>query len=725
MRDVAVATVLLTALLTAVGMPWAVVLRRHRDGWVALLVEAVMLGLLWLPLLVTVYSWLGWWGLVPGVGAWAWPVVAVARGRRPLPPVRSPRRIAPGEVAVGLGWVVVLAGAGLLRLREVNFLPWVGDMGAYVNWANEFVRTGELQSVWPPVFSAYLSVSTFLFGTDDTTIGMATTGMVLVVATARLAQLLGAHRWIALAGGAVVAGSVHTVWYSSFPASESLNAPVFVLWVVLVLRALEAPERRPWFPVAAAGLALLGLGLLRGSGMLLVVPLTLVVLAVVVVPAWRHLLGRAWWLLAASGAAVAVTYWYGVTVIRLYFVQFQFADILPAEVYGWGSDQGLFSPSPALVLLLASAVVGLVLVGVLVVPRVTPPEGSGRRSTRGPASSVASSVVLVAVATVLGVVVGGHLVAGDGLGVILQRVGPGLLAVAVLGVVSAAWLRSAPHQVAVLLLAVTATAFLALQGRRLEEVTHHSFFLYWDRYVVSEPLPALVVLAAVAVSSLLGVLTTRRQVPVGAREVSAAVVGVTAAALVVVPGVPTHRLMAERVFMAGAYELTTDIAVLIPEGTETVYWSADAVADVQGFFFPNTWMAFAVPLERSFGYDVVNADQVRMNNFRPDDVLTADTVRRLAACQGIGDLVVLEADTWVDAPAADVRLLDAGLEIEYLGTVVGSVPFLRQPPGDGWYEVRFQVAGWRVSAPDAWLDEGPPGCWPSEGGTTGERQLVR
>ncbi|WP_372593540.1 hypothetical protein [Actinotalea sp.] len=714
MREVAFATVVLLAILVAVGLPSATVLRRRVDGWAALTVDALLHGLVWIPLAVTGWAWLGAFGLGAVLLAWGAGVAMLATGRSPLPSLRSPRPDR-GTVVLGVAWVLVLAVAGLLRLNEVNFLPWLGDMGAYVNWANEFVRTGSLNATWPPLFPAFLAVASQLFGTEHTTIGMTAVGLALVVGVPRLVHQLGGGRGAALAAGATTALSLHAVWYSTFPASESLVAPLTVLWVSLVHRALTAgaANDRIW-AASGVGVTMLALGMLRSSAGLLLPPLLLAVACALVVPAWRRWVAPLAWVTFASAIASAVTLWYGIARIHKYFVDTQLKSMLPRPLWSFLDENGAFEADVrvALGLLLGLALLGLLARRLARLPVPTGPLNEGRGLAR-------SILLLLALGLLL--VVSWQVAVGGEVGQILLRISPVLVVGAVLGSAAAGRERSGAVQLPVLLMGSTSVVFLALHASRLGSARDHSFYLYWDRYLVSEVLPFVIVLTFLGVGwGARRLVAERRAGRLGTRAPRATVglASLVVVALAVVPGIPALRLAGSDAFLRGAYALTSEAVDLAAMGSGPVYWGSDAAATVTGYTaFPNTWMAIAVPMERTFGVDVFNVSRGTTKDFEPDDLLLPQEIPYVAACAEVSEYVLLEVST--GGQPADERLARPDVVIEPLGTVEEPVLFLAQPAGDrGWYSVDFLVTAWQVSVePSARVVSAP--CWLSTEAGTG------
>lgn len=721
MLEVAVATTVLGLLLVVVGLPSAILLRRRADGWLAVLIDAALHGLVWLPLAVTAWAWLELAGLAVVVAAWATVVFLVATGRAKAPPMRRPAVLGRRAITLGGGWLVVLTVAALVRMREDNFLPWIGDMGGYVNWANEFVRTGDLRAQWPPLYPAYLAVSTALFGTAHTTIGMPVVGIILLLGIARMLHQLGVHRGVLLAAGGAVALNLHAVWFSSFPASESLNAPVFVLWLTLVHRLLVGSARHRAV-VAGVGVTMLALGLLRGSAPLLLLPLGVVVVLALEIRLWRRFARPLWSAFAVSAVASVVCYWYGIAQIPGYFVGSQLHEMLPGRVWLQLERGGLFDLTVRTAATLVLGGATILLVGTVVVARIS--RAGPRTAAVGGTSARWVRFVPLVVAALFAALVWSQVLVDGEVAAILSRMSAALVAGAVLTLAAAGWSRARAGQVVAVLMGSVALTFVGLQARRLGGVRTHAFYLYWDRYLFSEVLPVLVVLTFLGlgwVVERLGRTTVPGRHRTRALQVVAAVVVV---GIVVVPSLRALRLAAADVYMRGAYDLTDRLANLVAQEDLPVYWSADSNNGVPGFFiFPNTWMAFAVPLERTFGLDVFNIEQGRHHDFERDDVLEARQVPFIAACAQVTEFVLLDVAT--GGPGADRAVSSPGVRVEPLGVEEGAVSFLTQPPDElGWHVVDFRVAAWRVTVEPSALVSSPP-CWLDIGGGSGSSMLAQ
>jgi hypothetical protein len=678
--------VVLGSVLTAVvlGAPIALLLGSGRRGWVALAADAILFGFLTLTLAPTMYGWLGIAGAVITGAAWLACVVAAVvlrRGSLPRPLTRRD-----GTTALVVAAVVVGVAAVVLRLHVVEFLPWVGDMGAYVNWANEFARTGQLTAGWPPLFPSYLALASWLLGPALTTATIPLAGLALIAALVRLLLLLRVDRWIALLVAAVAAVNGHAIWYSSFPSSESLNAPLFLLWVITVVEGVSARRFGRW--AAASGVVMLALGLLRGTGPFLLIPLGLLAVLALVLPDWKPIAARVWWLVSAGVAGAFLSYWYGITRIHAYYVDMQIGELLPDGLMGALKRAGAFTPTVFTALGLALGVLVTAAIALL----------CGRAARRRERRTPIPAVLGVALAVVLAVGLVATGIVGSASWIISLRMGAYLIpAVVVATVIATSRAQSRRRAAVVLLLATTVTIFYALHTLRLAFHPDHSFFLYWDRYLVSEILPAGLVLTGVALQRIVEIVSRRR--PALRRLRSAAVVLPVVALLAglsVVPQAKTLALVSRDSYMAGDYAFQNALEAHVDDDSTPIIWASTSSRPYPGFFFPNTWMAFARPMAYTSGLDVRRIDNRK--NFGPDEVLTEDVLLDEVACSPEGRVLVFELQS--TGPDLAERLADgSSLDLRAEGTETGTISLLSQPPlHGGWQHLEFTVEVWSVSA---------------------------
>ena len=608
MIDVLIAIAITGGIFVLAGIPFALSVRGRSEGWLPLLTDSAGFGLVFVPLTIVAWSLFGIGGIVLAVvvlavfGYLAW------RSRVGLPSQSSR-----APLSLTITWIAIGLVAIALRLHDTNFLPWVGDMGAYVNWSNEFVRTGELAATWPPIYSSFLSLSTAIFGISGTASGIAVTGLVLIAVVARVLTLMGTNRWVVAGIAAGLAFNVHAIWYSTFPSSESLNAPVFVLWAGLLVVTMRAPKAQLPASLGLVFLAMLHLCLLRGSGSFLLAPVLVLAIVSIAIPAWRRYAARIWMFFLATLIAAEVGVWYGVSVIPRYFVDMQLRMLAPGSLFAWGKEIGLFAP-------------GVLLAVVLIVMTALAALGL-RFALRHPESPVDAPVrltrilALIAAIALLGIIVVAGVI-GSNIWFIFWRTGLWIPAAAIIALVVVARRREVKDDTPlVFLLVATSLMLIAFHSFRVGNDRVHAFFVYWDRYLYSEVIPALVVVGGIGISALVAWASSRITLP-STRALVLAPVGITAlvVGIVVAPHTPAIARISSDTYMAGAYDFTARLATSVKLSEKTL-WGATSPDAAPGFFFPNTWMAFGVPLQRSFGFDMSNVSQGD-DNFSPDDVIT-------------------------------------------------------------------------------------------------------
>lgn len=682
-----VAFLALTAIL--VGAPLALASRSSEEGWAALLIDAALYGTALTSLGIVMWGWLGAAGIVIDVAFLGLTIYLVFARRATFP---TWRLLNVRQAAIAGTWASLLVIAAVLRFRDVNFVMWTGDMGAYVNWANEFVRGGELLAEWPPLFTAFLSIATAVFGQDSTTAGVAVTGLLFIGALVRVLQRLSVPFGVVLAVGAIVVFHVHAVWYSSFPSSESLNAPLFLAWVSIVIGFVRSRGQQRWVFAILAFAILLALGMLRGTGPALIIPVVALLIASICTPEWRSAIRPLAALSLLGIAATVIVYWYGISEIRPYFVEMQIESLAPPSITAVATALGLFDATVGTGILLAVLFAGSVFGVVVLFFRGGRDASPIARGFSGEAASRGIRFVPIITATLIAFAMGAALLLRAEIFAILYRVGPWLALLAVATLVLARLVRLSAEQILfTVFLELTAGMFIVLHLIRLRSARAHDFFIYWDRYVYSEIFPAFLVIAAVGAAAAWAVLLARRPVR---RPV---IFGVLAVALVVIPSTPTLALSVEKTYVDGNRDFQNRIGELVPPSAGPVFWSSTTGDRLDDFYFPNTWMAFGVPLSRSQGFEVLNVVQ-EIDDFAPDDVASASVLADALSCVGGDSIVVIETDAGGEKlPARLAADVAAGsIVIDELGSAESDIDLLAQPPVDGWTTARVRVDAWLV-----------------------------
>lgn len=715
---ITIVTAALAALVSlAVGLPWALALRRAKDDLVDLVTDSMLVGIVLTVLGLTLYSWIGWAGLGLSVIVELALVARLVHRRRsavrwPLLPVRR-------ELLWAIVLLVVLAAALILRRHTIDFITYTGDMGAYVNWANQFLRTGQLYASWPPFFPMFLAFGGLLTGAEGVTAIIAGTGLLLILATVRILRMLGVNQWITLVVAALVAVHPESVWFSQIPLSESLSAPLLVLWLVSVAAMLTSERNARWAWAFVGGVTILGLSLLRGTAPILVAPLLLIGVIALLAPRWRHLAPRMWLLVAANGTGSAIGFWYGVDRIPAYYVATQIQQLAPAGLYRKLLDVGFLKVG--FVSGLAAIVAIVVLVAIYYVVRRFMPcedletfpghEAADRRG-RTATAEVPTVGIGVRIIEVLGAVLilravlDAHL-RGSETWNILHREAFLLVILAIVAPVLLAVTRHGRVEASITIMSsVIAAVFVQLQTGRLEGTKTHSTFLYWDRYLYSEFFPVMMILTGIVFGIVFRVLVVRLD-PVAfvwrGRSSSTRQYAVTGFAALVVAFVlvkavlPVTAYIQENTLLLGASTIEAKLQFAMSDTDKPFVWGASSSRSPANSGFPNTWMPFATPLALSYGREYANSqhDQPEVD-FSPDPVLTVADVDSAMACTDSRSIYVVESEQ--SGPSFAERVASSHLTVKRIATIKQDVVELAQlVTPDKWHTSSFDLNVYDVS----------------------------
>ncbi|QXC62819.1 hypothetical protein KSP35_08590 [Aquihabitans sp. G128] len=488
---------------TVVGLPITAIRRSSLTAPLALLVGAFATGLVVLLVELTILNWLGGAWFAVSVAALVVVVGAALRrqGFAGLPPVV--RRVDPWLLAIG----AVLAGATLIRLRSVNYISRGGDAGGYVNWANQYARTGVLTSGFPPLFPMLLGLTSRVAGSAHTTDTVPLLGVLLLLVTLRLLGQLHAPAPVKLAATLLVALHTHAVWYSSFPMSEALQAPLIVMLLSnLVAIAEPAEGRQPVGELLTIGLIALAIGLCRVTAPLLVVPM-FVLLAASAARPWRRYTSALAAASAAILAGVSLSYVYGITAIRPYYVDNQIGGTVSPSTFSRLDRLGLLEVGPLLV--------GLMVAGTAVLAGAAWLTRPGTRWTgRGPSEATAEAggspwwwPLPISAVLVLGGAVVVRGAAGSDVDGQLHRLGYPLVVLAGLALLARA--PSVARGLVAVFGAVIGIIMVKVNVDRFPAPLPHNHYLYWDRYLFSEVFPMAVVLVALGATAAIEWATER------------------------------------------------------------------------------------------------------------------------------------------------------------------------------------------------------------------------
>lgn len=716
-----IASLAVAALVALLGLPFGLARPGSRASLSTLAIDSMLAGTALLICVVSLWTWGG--PVVAAAGLLATFTaagVALRRGGRIDLTLLRPRW---SWFALGVAAIFVVGT--MLRLRTVEFVPRAGDMGDYVNAANRLVRSGELGLGFPPGFAVYLALPSWLLGVGSTTASVPFLGVLLMGAVLRLTGQLGLRREARLAALAVLSFSTVAVWYSSFPVSETLQAPLTIMLVWLV-GAHVTGSARSWTShvadltlLAVTGLAL---GFTRGTGPLLLLPLA-ALLAPCLHPAWRRYGPGAARALGATTAGLAISYVYGVDRISAYFVDLQISSLLPTRIFSVMSRLGLLRLSIPLVLLWLG-VVAAAFVLAEVLQRwadrgdrsATPAEEPSRAAVDAPTAARPPWRWPFAVGVVLALAtVGLLLLAGPGeIWNQFGRMNPALLAVGVVALVLPGALRGVRGP-SVVLAAAVMVLMLAVQVPRFDTPRAHSFFLYWDRYLFSEVLPILVVLAGLTVSVALEWVARRASASDGVdpTDGSPAPLGrfrplaLGSVTVLVLAFVGTQvnglRLVTDDTVLAGTASMYEQLDDLLADDDRAILWTASGDGPDGWPIFPNSWHAFGLPLEATYGRSFVNPGPPD-DPFRPDEVLDTDRVDDLLACHPSSRVYAIEFSRQGNSDL-DERLEGSAVDLERVGDVSVDAAILRHLNTKVWEEMPMRATVWDLTADPASLPE--------------------
>jgi hypothetical protein len=681
---VAVAVVACTVATWIPGVPLALLaLRRTSAGLAVVLVTAAGLGLgVWMAVgLPAVHQ--GWFRPPPLVAAATLVgIVAWIPARHQVGRLRPGR---PGWLAAVLAVLAVVAVA--LRDAPVYFAYQVADFGEYVNRGNVIADGGPFGGWFVNGFPLVLGEANLLLGESRSTHVMPFLGLLVGATVLAALHLAGIGRVVVAVAAVPFAAHVHAVWFSQFPASETLYAALLGTSMLLAVAALAGRDHVAAGLGGAFGFLLVAS---RGNG-LVYLPVAAVGLALVSLltdeeraPVLRtHLL-----VLAAGLWAGSV---YDARHNARYFLDAQAVPRLPgpvADLFGRVDELPIAALLTVVVVAGLAAAVG---VGVLV----------GRAGARGRRRLRLGTLAVVAAA-----VVAAHLVVFPPASFLPRYEALGAPVWVAAGLALAVWLADAPRDGVTrflvgwpFLVGVLMATFQVTRMRKSMTVDSQ-WFLYWDRYFFSEAFPMLLLAGAAAGGVAVAHAATG---PRGRRVLGVA--GLALVAAFVVDLVPPVRRAGEQAMFAGTYEELSAIDELMPEPLPVVY--DGLVEQPDGWFWGNSSRVLADPLSETFGRHILNASPPLGPDARP----ATSEVRRLLAGAGAGHGYLLQV-----RPSREWGSLHPRLEPEVLGEVVVPIERLEgrsavRPEDQAWITSTVHVRVVHVAAgasPDADPDgDGP------------------
>jgi hypothetical protein len=650
------------ATLGVSGVGIALCLPRVAPGAITLGFESVAIGLLLQELIGFVALRTGHYSATTVLGltlavlvvscAIAWSRRRRGCGVAPATSDIRPVRRSMSGVLVGLAPAVLVGIALVIRQGPSYFIFQTGDMGEYVNDANILVNKGVLSASFPHGFTLFQSGTRLLLGPTHTVAGVPALGVILVLGAVAYGRAVALHPLAGLAIAAIVVVHPVTVWFSLFPVSESLYAVLLVAALYLVA---QARARVSYGYAALAGLTMGVMLLVRGNAMLLAPIVVVVLLASAAVDDGRifavQRVFSAVALLALAGA-----YAYDVHYPRHYFVTTQLDSILPHKVFRLADRAHLLNASPAFVVAVALALAG-VYGGALLVTRYLRPRvveravGFWRVAYAAAIGSTLITLVFVHRAGLVDAV---------------ARWGPVLVGLTVLGL---AMLVARPARtvdgVNGWLLVLVVCSYSLLFAARVPMSKPSAYYLYYDRYLFSEVLPAALLVASIGVHTIVDIYgsAVRARIAVRIAIVALAVV----AALAFLPDLAETHRVTKYPLLGDSYQTIHRLDALTrTAGIGAVVYSSPVKKPV-GWFFPNTYRAFALPLVQTFRRVVVGLPKGAFDSDVPRD---PDAARALLRRSGFDHgYLVSRHEPGTPRPATDARTRLVGT-VDYVGPIL-------------------------------------------------------
>jgi hypothetical protein len=655
-------TFLLAALCQLPGLPYALALgQRLKTPFALMALEGLLFGLVFYLLVGLALIRLDMFSrtslavvaLLVCVGGWAY---VVLRHRDALQiPVRLP------SLLLAAGPIAVLVIAILLRSHPTNFIYMTGDMGEYVNLANRAASGEGLSGSFPHMFTTLLALSSVLFGPAWTVSVLTFIGVVLLLTLAGTAARMEIPTIAYVPVLAAAALGVVPVWFSRFPVSESLYA-VLLLGCFYALVALAATGSAVY--VAAAAALVLAMGVTRATAFL-IMPAIAVYGLVLCFTRDQAMFRRGLAFVGVGGA--------GLSLGLLYDFQYSTAYMQNQVVVNLGefaprlNEARLLEVGPPLAASLTLVI--LALLGLLLGIRRLASHFAWPERQWADASLTLLPIMIAAG----GLAVAAGFFGFRGLMASGARYGVVLLGLAGLGLV-VGQKRWSAYRPVLAFIAMSGSLGVVLFAKRLPEQVAHAYYLYWDRYLFSEAFPAVAALALLGAASLLSWVARRRFL-------------MLAAGVVVVLGLvqlipPTRTSVREELF-DGSFEQVAALDRLTRGDGPIIY--SGMRPPPSGWFFPNTFRAYALPLRLTFERQVLN---IGRPPFEPDPVLDIGKATELAQANGLDEAWFVQA---VSAESSQVQRSgsNGAWTWRYAGGDSELIPILPnwsegQPP---WYSV--------------------------------------
>lgn len=568
-------------------------------------------------------------------------------------PLRTSPRVRPPKVTAAGGiMAVIIGGAVLLRTDPIYFIYHTADFGEYVNRANRIAAGGPFGEWFLDLFPATLSVPSLIFGSIHTVDVMPLLGLLLVIGIAGISHRAGYSPWLTVAVAFIAAFHIVPVWYSEFPASEMLSAVLLVGMLLVLTTALAEGSSAG---AVAAGTFGFFLAIARANAVLLAPVVILASVAAIVLLNERAQKTTTTFIAAFFLASVA-GFFYDLTFNFPYFAEYQLGLFLPTQVVSFVGS--LRNPLATVVF---AVVAGAAVWALIAVARWI---GGRERLARG--LSTAGPLVLLGA---LFVFIGRRAATGAyaSPGGKIMILGALVVLLTITGIIVGAFANPGAHperHVVYWIATVAIIAFTALQSVRVDLSANDvaPYYLYWQRYYLSEIFPLALLLSLGALDWLSIRIAGLFESTSGWRRLTPAALAVTAMVIVGAGAVGPNLAVASGSMFSDAYETIADLDRMTsdPGDAPIIYIGPEALPE--GWFWPNTARLVALPLAETFGRRVVGNEGSRAPDLQP----TSEQLVELLDDTGEDQVFVIAHTSTV--PDGDV-LAGAGWEMTEVGTV--------------------------------------------------------
>jgi len=659
----------LAVLLLIPGFPAAIIVDRKRPLSIApTLALAQILGL---GIVLTIVLGLVHFGVFT-VPVFVGAIVVISAGLwagalRSSPEIRPPKATIAGGVMA-----VIVGGAVFLRTDPIYFIFQTADFGEYVNRANRIAAGGPFGEWFLDLFPATLAVPSLLFGSAHAVAVMPLLGLLLTIGVAAISHRMGFSPWITVTVAFIAAFHILPVWYSEFPASEMLSAVLLVGMLLVLVTAIS--DRSAVGAVSAGAFGFL-LAIARANAVLLA-PVVIMAAVAAIILLEKEDERTTTQFIGAFFVASVVGFFYDLTFNFPYFVDHQLGLFFPKQVLDFVG----YLRNPLATILFA-AISGAALWGLIVIARWI----SGHETLARWLSTATPLVLLGG----LFLFIGRRALSGlyDSPGGKVLVLGSLLAILTIAGIVLGAIVFSPAHperHVVYWIATVAVVAFTALQAVRVDLPNNDvaPYYLYWQRYYLSEIFPLALLLTLGPLewisSSVAGLFSAesrwRKLAPIAVAVVVMVVVGVEAAR-------PNVAVASGSMF-SDAYETIEELDEMTspPDDAQIIYIGSNVFPE--GWFWLNTARLVALPLAETFGRDVVGNEGSREPDLQPTDEQLVELL------DTIGEdpvFVITDAATIPD----DEVLAAAGWEMNEVGRVDLKIDRLPWYPDTGLGDQRY------------------------------------